>query len=428
MLSAASSAVGVLSAALGVSSAPATSAALRGSPENGGFFPLPQSLEWKGWMMAFFLLYHYWDVKPAYPAIRVAVGAYLFLTGYGNFMSLSKKGPSLHKLAMSVLRINLFTASVMAVTGRGWVLYYIAPLHTLWTVVVYVYFWLPHPPPLKLAAIAGVILALYEVPGVAEYLFAPLYPLLAYCGVMKEWVFRSRLDAYAPLSGMLFAYATPRLAAWLDADAEPGTPLEPASPATLAAAPTAPGNAHIPPPVLAVAGYCGLLQPSTGALRWRVAGIGGGLALALAVHSRMYAMDRFEYNGVHRFTEWVPIFAFLTLRNLTPALRGIHLRLFAWLGEMSLELYILQFHVWMAGDAKKIVVLFPDFRGVSFLVATLGFVAMAWGASHATGLAMKRIEAAGETAVLGAAGALVAAMCIINALPSSCSAGGAGGR
>jgi len=403
-----------------------TSAAGRGTPENGGFFPLPQSLEWKGWMMTFFLLYHYWDVKPAYPAIRVAVGAYLFLTGYGNFMSLSKKGPSLQKLAMSILRINLFTASVMLITGRGWVLYYIAPLHTLWTVVVYAYFWLPHPPHIKLAAIFACIFVLYELPveNLAEYVFLPLYPLLVYCGKMKEWVFRSRLDAYAPLSGMLFAYFVPKLSAWLDADCEPGTPLEPPSPSALAAA--AQTYPSVPKGFLSLAGTVGLIQPS-GALRWRVAGIGGGIAAVLALHSQLYAMDRFKYNELHRFTEWVPIFTFLILRNLTPALRGVHLRLFAWLGEMSLELYILQFHVWMAGDAKKIVVLLNDFRGLSFLIATTSFVALAWASSQATGLAMKKIEAQGPQAVLYAAGALVLCMCIINFLPSACVTGGAGG-
>jgi peptidoglycan/LPS O-acetylase OafA/YrhL len=119
---------------------------------------------------------------------------------------------------------------------------------------------------------------------------------------------------------------------------------------------------------------------------------------------------------------------FLLLRNLTPALRAVHLRLFAWLGELSLELYILQFPVWLAEDAKKLVVALPAFRGVSFLVATAAFVALAWASSAATGLAMKHIEAQGRSAVLGAAAALLLVMCGINVLgPRSCSMGGAGG-
>ncbi len=172
----------------------------------------------------------------------------------------------------------------------------------------------------------------------------------------------------------------------------------------------------------------GLLRPS-GALRTRLLGAAGVLLAVHLVHAQLYAMVRFDYNAVNRFTEWIPIATFLILRNLTPALRATHLRLFAWLGEMSLELYILQFHVWMAEDAKKLVVLLPAFRGVSFLVATAAFVAFAWASSAATGLAMKHIEAQGRSAVLGAAGALLLVMCGINVLgPRSCAVGGAGGR
>ena len=402
--------------------------------DSGGFFPLPQSLEWKGWMMAFFLLYHYWDVKAAYNPIRVAVGAYLFLTGYGNFMSLSKKGPSLQKLAMSVLRINLFTASVMLITGRGWVLYYIAPLHTFWTCVVYVYFWLPYPALHKLGAIFAAIVVVYEVPHIANYLFVPGWPLLAYCSkdqglTLNEWVFRSRLDAYAPFSGMVFAYFVPSIVEWLDRDREEegggealaanGAPPE----VTARVMALYPGLPHA---LASLAHALGLLKPS-GAPRLRVMAAGGLLAVVLAAHSQMYAMERFEYNKVNRFTEWIPITAFLTLRNLTPALRGMHLRLFAWLGEMSLELYILQFHVWMAEDAKKLVVLFPNFRTLSFLIATTAFVIFAWASSAATGLAMKKIEALGRNAVLGVAGGLLGLMTVINMMPRACALGGAGG-
>jgi hypothetical protein len=389
--------------------------------ENHGFFPLAQTLEFKGWMMSFFLMYHYWDVKAAYNPVRVCVGAYLFLTGFGNFLSLAKKGPSLQKLAMSVLRINFFPCLVMIATGRAWVLYYIAPLHTVWTVVVYVYYWLPHPPAQKLLGILGAIVVVYELPMLADYVFLPLYPLLGYCPIakdglvsgMKEFVFRSRLDAYAPWSGMVFAHFLPGIVDALDARSS--SPLFASAPA--------------------------LLQDCAGRLyrlvetAWlprsppqRVL-IGAALALAFCSHSLMYSMPRFEYNAYHRATEWFPICSFLVLRNLTPALRRTHLRLYAWLGEMSLELYILQFHVWMAADAKKLTVLLPSFRGVSFLAATLAFVVLAWVSNRATGVVLKFVEGQGRATALGAAGALLGVMMLINMLsPRACSAGGAGGR
>jgi hypothetical protein len=183
----------------------------------------------------------------------------------------------------------------------------------------------------------------------------------------------------------------------------------------------------VPAYLLSCSAALGLLRPS-GLCRLRILAAAGVLLAVHLLHAQMYAMARFDYNAVNRFTEWVPIATFLILRNLTPSLRSVHLRLFAWLGEMSLELYILQFHVWMAEDAKKLVVLFPDFRGVSFLLATFAFVLFAWASSAVTGLAMKHIEAQGRNAVLGAAGGLLVVLCAVNAMPRSCSVGGAGGR
>jgi hypothetical protein len=380
--------------------------------ENHGFFPLAQTLEFKGWMMSFFLMYHYWDVKPAYCPVRVCVGAYLFLTGFGNFLSLGKKGPSLQKLAMSVLRINFFPCLVMLTTGRAWVLYYIAPLHTLWTVVVYVYYWLPHPPHHKLFGILAAIVAVYELPFIADYGFLPLYPLLGYCGSLKEFVFRSRLDAYAPWCGMAFAFYLPAIVAALDNVEGPAARLAGLVPVL-----------PLPDSVRAAAGALGLR------FRPQSVGIGATLLAAFLGHSLMYGMQRFEYNTYHRATEWLPICTFLVLRNLTPALRRTHLRLYAWLGEMSLELYILQFHVWMAADAKKLTVLLPSFRGVSFAAATLAFVVLSWVSNRGTGVVLKFVEGQGRNAALGAAGALLGLMCVINmASPRACSAGGAGGR
>ncbi len=169
------------------------------------------------------------------------------------------------------------------------------------------------------------------------------------------------------------------------------------------------------------------LVTAGGKLQLRPLAVGSALLLIVAAHSQLYAMHRFDYNNSHRLTEWIPIAGFLLLRNLTPALRRVHLRLFAWLGEMSLELYILQFHVWMAADAKRIVVLLPAFRGLSFIIATAGFVALAAASNIATSSLIRTLEAQGRAAVYAAAAALLLGMCIVNALPRSCAAGGGGG-
>ena len=44
-----------------------------------------QTEEWKGWMQVLFLLYHYYEAREVYNAIRVFIASYVWMTGFGNF-------------------------------------------------------------------------------------------------------------------------------------------------------------------------------------------------------------------------------------------------------------------------------------------------------------------------------------------------------
>ena len=154
-----------------------------------------QTEEAKGWMMLGFLVYHWWDVKSTYNLIRVLVSAYVFLTGYGNTVSLSSKPPTLAKYASSFLRINLLVTCVSVAMGQDYMLYYICGLHTFWTAYVY----LLHatlgggsggatrvPKVYRYALAIGVNTVLWHWPSLFNLVFAPLTPLLTYNGSMYE--------------------------------------------------------------------------------------------------------------------------------------------------------------------------------------------------------------------------------------------------
>ena len=94
----------------------------------------------------------------------------------------------------------------------------------------------------------------------------------------------------------------------------------------------------------------------------------GLLGLTLGVGAYWYyayfALPKRAYNAVHPYTSFVAIFTYLVLRNLTAGLRRRHMHLFAWCGKVTLETYILQFHVWMRttglnGSPKYLMVCFP---------------------------------------------------------------------
>merc|ERR1712137_32166 len=94
-----------------------------------------QTDEWKGWMQIMFLLYHYFAEHEVYNAIRVYIAAYVFMTGFGNF-SLYKKGKSFttRRTLQMLFRLNFLAFFVCILLNNEYMLYYICPMHTLFTI------------------------------------------------------------------------------------------------------------------------------------------------------------------------------------------------------------------------------------------------------------------------------------------------------
>lgn len=134
---------------------------------------------------------------------------------------------------------------------------------------------------------------------------------------------------------------------------------------------------------------CGALQPSVDAALQRVdaatkptriavrAGLVTAAAATLAVWARtLFTLPKHAYNAVHPYTSWIPITAWIVLRNAHPALRTHSSTLLAWCGTITLETYIAQFHTWMAtdiadGQPKALLGVVPGAPLTSFAVASV---------------------------------------------------------
>ena len=157
---------------------------------------------------------------------------------------------------------------------------------------------------------------------------------------LHEWFFRSGLDHFVWIFGMLCAYSFP----WYDRQLQAIEDM-----------------------------------PSGKRALAKAAVIGSALAVGGWYVHTYFLRPKREYNKVHPYTSWIPIAVFLVLRNATAGLRARYMHLFTWCGKVTLETYILQFHIWMKstginGSPKFLMVWLPSFWLNMAVVSAVYFV------------------------------------------------------
>ncbi|XP_042451576.1 protein REDUCED WALL ACETYLATION 2-like isoform X1 [Zingiber officinale] len=318
-----------------------------------------QTEEWKGWMQVLFVMYHYFNAKETYNAIRVFIAAYVWMTGFGNFSYYYvRKDFSLARFYQMIWRLNFFVAFCCIILGNHYMLYYICPMHTFFTLMVYCSLGILNKYnetgsviAIKIAACFLVIVAVWEIPHVYDFVWAPFTFLLAYNDPdasrkyppMHEWNFRAGLDRYIWILGMIYAYFHPMVEGWLEKLEQTEVKLRTLIKTCISA-------------ICLVVGYL-----------W---------------YQYIYKLEKYTYNRYHPYTSWIPITVCICLRNITQEFRSYTLTLFGWLGKMTLESYIAQFHIWLRSgkpDAQpqKLLSIVPNYPMLNFMLNTIIFVTVA---------------------------------------------------
>ena len=166
-------------------------------------------------------------------------------------------------------------------------------------------------------------------------------------GTKWEWYFRSFLDHYSALLGMIFALNLP-----------------------------------------VVSLFYRKLEARSFGRQWV-----GKLSVLAAM---MYAfiqwangpltMDKEQYNTTNPYFGFIPLLLYVYVRNLTPTLRSHSMGLLQEIGKTTLETYAMQHHVWLTSDSKTILVFLPNYRRLNMMLVTLTYIAISRKVYELTGV------------------------------------------
>lgn len=289
-------------------------------PEMGPFLSRDQTDEWKGWMQLLILVYHWTGAATlgTYVVFRLCVAAYLFQIGYGHTVYfLTTKDFSFHRVASTLLRLNLLSCALPYVMNTDYMFYYAAPLASFWFLVVWATIATGSKHNFSMPFVAGKIV-LSAVLVFITVRFTPFprwtFALLrAFWGVdwdVDEWTYRITLDPFIVAVGMATAVGHQVLK-----------------------------NVRLPLVLHYLTAFFGVV---------------GTFVFWVACSGEI--ANPYDYVEWHPYVSFLPVLGFVALRNVPIGnVRMYSSRAMAWVGRCSLETFTLHFHLFLAADTKGVL-------------------------------------------------------------------------
>ena len=250
-----------------------------------------------------------------------------------------------------MVRLNLLTIILAYVMNTDYLFYYFAPLVSFWYMVVYVTMAFGSQYNDRTIFLVCKILAAMAVTTFViseEWILNEIFSILGgICNISwsaRESSFRLKLDYWIIYFGMLAAIAFMKIRDHRLTD----HPLWPT--------------------IVKASIGCSVI-----ALHWFFA-------------FELFQPSKFTYNHWHPYISWIPIIAFVILRNANATLRSASSQMFGFIGRCSLETFIIQYHLWMAADTKGLLIVIPwtRWRMANMVVTTTIFVWLSNQVAQAT--------------------------------------------
>jgi len=317
--------------------------------------------EWKGWMIIIMLLYNYTQAEsilPIFVNLRLITSSFLFILGFIHFKQFWYTADyGLYKICKVLTRLNLFCVTLCLVMGHPYQFYYLVPLLTFWFVIIYLLMAIfPRVSneivmkstkknlvmAAKLIVLFVVVFVVWGHENICEWLFnqsAVSELFVDSDGDIALWRKNSGLNRYAVLYGMTCGYVYVTLKQYnfiKDAD------------------------------------HNGLMVKSTlHALLIMVVAL---IALVAYEIQAFTCESKSTCDQTHAIVSILPIMGYVVIRNIPGFLRTKYSLFFAWVGEMSIELFLCQYHIWLSNDIHGLHVLIPGYPVLNGLITSFTFV------------------------------------------------------
>lgn len=318
-----------------------------------------QTDELKGWMQLVILIYYMTGasrVIPIYMHIKVLISTYLFLSGYGHWTYTWQTGNcGIVRFFQVMFRLNFLTVLLCFCMNRPYQFYFFVPLVSFWVCVIYLVLSLPPRitsqtldsngyPYFKIVAKFVCTLAVITILYMSEVFFERIFVTRPWKALfvttdddIKEWWYRFKLDRYTIIYGMIFAVILHLAQKYNLFD----------------------DNNHT-----------NLFSRRASLLSCLFAFMGIGFYTTYTFLCR----NKQDCEEIHPYVSFIPIVSYIVLRNLSGILRTRYSTFFSWFGHISLELFICQYHIWLAADRHGVLVLMPGFPTFNLMITSFIFV------------------------------------------------------